>query len=57
MVRSSYERVDCKLPSNAMRDFSNYIMEELIDLSLEGDCFTWRNGTALSKLDRFLVSS
>ncbi|XP_057477777.1 uncharacterized protein LOC130765384 [Actinidia eriantha] len=57
VVRSSYERVGCKLPSNAMRDFSDYIMEEeLIDFPLEEDCFTWCNGTTLSRLDRFLVS-
>ncbi|GFZ14802.1 hypothetical protein Acr_24g0009920 [Actinidia rufa] len=41
---------------SAMRDFSDYIMEEeLIDLPLEGDLFTWSNGSASSRLDRFLV--
>ncbi|GFZ11267.1 hypothetical protein Acr_22g0006650 [Actinidia rufa] len=42
---------------SAMRDFSEYIKdEELIDLPL-GDSFTWSNGTAFSRLDRFLISS
>ena len=58
VVRYSYERVGGKSPVSAMRDFSEYITEEeLVDLPLEGDCFTWSNGTALSRLDRFLISS
>ncbi|GFZ14522.1 zinc finger nuclease 3 [Actinidia rufa] len=52
------ERAGCQMQSRAMRDFSDYIMEEeLIDLPLEGNDFTWNNGTTSSRLDRFLVCS
>ncbi|GFS36239.1 hypothetical protein Acr_00g0044890 [Actinidia rufa] len=51
-------RVGYQMQSRAMRDFSAYIMEEdLIDLPLEGNGFTWSNGTTSSRLDRFLVCS
>ncbi|GFZ18132.1 hypothetical protein Acr_26g0014010 [Actinidia rufa] len=58
VVRFPHERAGGNLFSKAMRDFSDYITEEeLIDLPLEGDYFTWSNGIAQSRLDRFLISS
>ncbi|XP_057475897.1 uncharacterized protein LOC130763883 [Actinidia eriantha] len=57
VVRYPHEREGSSKISGAMRDFSDYIMEEeLMDLPLEGDQFTKSNGTVSSKLDRFLVS-
>ncbi|GFY83470.1 sorting nexin 2A [Actinidia rufa] len=48
---SIYEKTGAKLSAGAMRDFSEYIMdEELIDMPMEGDCFTWSNGIVLSRL-------
>ncbi|GFY91209.1 hypothetical protein Acr_07g0014050 [Actinidia rufa] len=45
------------MSASAMRDIADYIMEEeLIDLLLEGACFTWSNGSISSRLHRFLVS-
>ena len=58
VIRHPSERAGSKSTSSAMRDFANYIMEEeLINLSMEGACFTWTNGSVSSRLDRFLVSS
>ncbi|GFS40543.1 hypothetical protein Acr_00g0069200 [Actinidia rufa] len=57
VVRYPYERVGNSRITRAMRDFSDYTLEEvLMDLPLEGDRFTWSNGTASSRLDRFVVS-
>ena len=57
MVRFPSERVGSSRITSAMKDFSDYIMEEeLMDLPLEGDRFTWSNLIASSRLDRFLVS-
>ncbi|GFZ13080.1 GATA transcription factor 15 [Actinidia rufa] len=57
VVRHPSERTGRNRSSSAMKDFVDYIMEEeLIDLPLEGACFTWSNGLVSSRLDRFLVS-
>ncbi|XP_041001721.1 uncharacterized protein LOC121247439 [Juglans microcarpa x Juglans regia] len=43
--------------SVAMEDFSKFIFElDLMDLPLVGGEYTWSNGRAWSRLDRFLVS-
>ncbi|GFZ09197.1 hypothetical protein Acr_20g0010050 [Actinidia rufa] len=58
VIRFPHERAGSRSCSKAMREFSDYITEEeLIDLTLEGDHFTWSNGAAQSRLDKFLISS
>ena len=45
--------------SREMEEFNNFILEmELLDNQLVGRRFTWvrPNGTAMSRLDRFLVT-
>ncbi|GJU97701.1 putative RNA-directed DNA polymerase, eukaryota, reverse transcriptase zinc-binding domain protein [Tanacetum coccineum] len=58
-VRNAQERVGSIFSRNEAEVFNNFIIDSnLTDLPLGGHAFTWMNkqGTKLSKLDRFLIS-
>ncbi|GJV46735.1 putative RNA-directed DNA polymerase, eukaryota, reverse transcriptase zinc-binding domain protein, partial [Tanacetum coccineum] len=58
-VRNAQERHGSIFSSSEAQVFNNFIScSNLIDLTLGGHSFTWMNkqGTKLSKLDRFLIS-
>ncbi|KAL4194693.1 hypothetical protein AMTRI_Chr05g60730 [Amborella trichopoda] len=60
ITRWSHDRSSNPTISEGMRDFSDFIFRsELLDIPLQGNCFTWSNHSpqqSLSKLDRFLLS-
>lgn len=60
-IRFLEERVSCRVFSEAMEEFSEYIDNQcLIDLLLIGENFTWtraRDSVSKSRLDKFLVST
>ncbi|KAK8701461.1 hypothetical protein V6N13_019848 [Hibiscus sabdariffa] len=59
-VRSKEERTGISFLRGSMESFSDFIDElSLIDLSLQGGCFTWsnfRDKPSFSRLERFLLS-
>jgi len=60
VIRSPYEKSTSGMFSSIMMEFSNFINScGLVDLRLEGGCFTWfghEDVPVLSRIDRFLFS-
>lgn len=58
-IRCREEKVGSHIDAGSMSDFSTFINDlQLIDLQMGGRNYTWymRNGEAMSRLDRFLLS-
>ncbi|KAL4383150.1 hypothetical protein GQ457_15G021490 [Hibiscus cannabinus] len=59
-IRTAEERIGISFLRGSMESFSDFIDElSLIDLPLQGGCFTWsnfRDKPSFSRLDRFLLS-